>query len=753
MRAIDIKREYGEIFVTSGAKWIGRAGVTGNESAPAPLVRKRFVLEKDVEEATLSVTGMGQYEGFVNGASLDERIVFAPNVSDYNKTVYYNKYSVSEKLCKGENVFVFVLGRGRYAYNTVGTPWNGETAPWIDAVKMIAVLEITYTDGTTETLVTDESWQTKPSGIMQDCMYMGETFDARLHDPAWLQAESTGWELCAIVEAPKGQLKFDYTDPIIIEKKIAPISCTKIRDKVFVYKFDTYITGWIELNINCPEGREVSIQYAERTTANSIHVDEDEVKAEVLLKQEVTPNGRLQRDYFISSGIPMVYRPMFSYKGFYYVQVDGIDHLTVDDAVGCFVHSEVESINDFRCSNELINWIHNAFRHTGLCNFHGIPTDTPVFEKHGWAGDACASHPGILFNYDMRLFYRKWLEDFRDAQIESGEIPCIVPTPGWGLSGFTSWQDVCGPVPSQDLCYVELTYRMYWCYNDIDILKEHYGALRKYILYAMEFDNGKLHTMGTGDWLAPTGDPMTAKAVPPEGPDLVASALQIRIFEFMEKIADALGKDDHAAEYAAERRRLIALYNETYFDSKRMFYRCERYDDYRQAPQVIALAFGIPEEKHREAILAHVPKDLEANDYHPWMGLGCSQYLPMVLTEMGHHDIAYKVLNVKGYPGWDNMRRLCMDSLPESWEIDVSRSFCHYTFGAVDRWIMQYLAGIHQLAPGFRKVRIAPLLPEEMDFLEYTLDTVSGSIFVRCERKDGEVITTVRADSGIEIIK
>lgn len=738
-----INKQYGEIFDTAGAQWIGSPGVFGNESAPAPLFRKKLNIEKAIAKAVLSVTGLGQYEGFVNGKALDERIVFAPVISNYQKTVYYNVYDITAQLCIGENTLGFILGRGRYAFNSAGTPWNGETADWIDCVKMIAVLEITYNDGTKATYVTDESWQTKSSGILQDCMYMGETFDARVHDFAWNTSDSTdGWVSCVQVKKPVGKLMYDFSEPIAVTEKISPVACVKLADKTYALEFDKYLTGWIELSVDCPKDTTVSIYYTERKNAEGYPY----------INGSIVPGGRLQKDFFISTGEKVIYRPMFSYKGFRYVLVEGMDDLKVSDAVGCFVHSDIQSIATLACSDDLITWIHHAVRRTILSNFHGLSTDTPVYEKLGWGGDAAAISPSVLYNFDARKFYRKWAKDFLDCQTEDGEISVINPTHGWGLTGKTRWQAVCGPTPTADLCWAEIVYRLYWCYGDMDALTENYEGLKKYAAYLKNWANGGLCTKGIGDWLPPTGNVEKAHAEPPEGPQIVESAYHIRIMERMHQIALALGKTDDAKEFAQERQHLIDLYNDAYYDAQKGYYCRPEYPHFRQACNVLAIAFGIADGEKTKKVMEHLLQDIQSKDFHTDMGVFTSMYLPIVLTEQGYHDIAYRIVTAKGYPGLDYMRQKGATTMSESWEYDGCRSCCHYALGAVENWIITYLAGIHQLAPGYAKVKIDPKMPEGMDYIQYSLETVRGTIDMKCYRKDGQIVKEISVPETIEMV-
>ena len=55
-----------------------------------------------------SVCGLGFYEFSLNGKKVGNS-EFAPLWSDYDKTVYYNTYDVTEQLRRGENVVGILL--------------------------------------------------------------------------------------------------------------------------------------------------------------------------------------------------------------------------------------------------------------------------------------------------------------------------------------------------------------------------------------------------------------------------------------------------------------------------------------------------------------------------------------------------------------------------------------------------------------------------------------------------------------------
>ena len=68
---------------------------------------------KKIVEATAYVCGLGFYEFSLNGQKVGNS-EFAPLWSDYDKTVYYNTYDVTEQLRRGENVVGILLGNGFY---------------------------------------------------------------------------------------------------------------------------------------------------------------------------------------------------------------------------------------------------------------------------------------------------------------------------------------------------------------------------------------------------------------------------------------------------------------------------------------------------------------------------------------------------------------------------------------------------------------------------------------------------------------
>ena len=123
------------------------------------------------------------------------------------------------------------------------------------------------------------------------------------------------------------------------------------------------------------------------------------------------------------------WEPRFGYRGFRYVQVEGLPGAPEKGAlIARIVHSAVARTGTFTSANPLLNQIDDAAIATILNNMHGFVTDTPTYEKNGWTGDAQASAGAAARSLDVARVWTKWLADFRDAQSEKGDVPDNAPT-------------------------------------------------------------------------------------------------------------------------------------------------------------------------------------------------------------------------------------------------------------------------------------------------------------------------------------
>src|SRR5690606_33747829 len=180
--------------------------------------------------------------------------------------------------------------------------------------------------------------------------------------------------------------------------------------------------------------------------------------------------GRFQVDEYTARGTgEEVWEAKFSYKGFRYVQLDGLPSAPTTDTVTMrVVHSDVAEITEFDCDEPTYVQLERMMRRTVLNNLHSFPTDTPMYEKNGWTGDAQVGAPTMALTLGLAPFFTKWLGDLRDSQIDSDQIPVIVPSGGWG------YQELA-PAPEWTTVYPYLLREMHLWYGDTRVLSEHWG--------------------------------------------------------------------------------------------------------------------------------------------------------------------------------------------------------------------------------------------------------------------------------------
>ena len=208
----------------------------------------------------------------------------------------------------------------------------------------------------------------------------------------------------------------------------------------------------------------------------------------------------MHKDVYICRGGEESYTPSFVYHGFQYVYIEGLEdgQAQKDTLTYLVMHSDLKSAGAFSCSDEILNRLQENTRRSDLANFYYFPTDCPHREKNGWTGDAALSAEQLMLNFHAENSLREWLNNLRAAQKDSGELPGIVPTAGWGFQ----W----GNGPAWDTVIVQLPYYIYKYTGDLTAVKENFPAVCRYLGYAKgKLNESGLLAYGLGDW-CPVGD-------------------------------------------------------------------------------------------------------------------------------------------------------------------------------------------------------------------------------------------------------
>jgi alpha-L-rhamnosidase len=695
----------------STASWITAPG----QDPQHPLLRTTFTPRDHVTSARLLVTGLGAFHTHLNGArvSADE---LAPGQTHFGKTVLLNAYDVTALIEEGDNALSVEVGRGFYAMTTPNV-WGWHTPPWKGSCRALAELHLTYADGTTEMISTGPHWKASTGPVTADSMYGGEDYDARLDPGDWTAAgfDDSTWDDALIAAFPEGAPTITPAehDPVRMVETFA-VSWQQLGPRSWVADLGSVIAGWCRYELLTDDPITITATHGERLRADG-SVDND--------NEHVT--GAMQVDHLRLDHDHRRFSPRFSYKGFRYVQVDGLDdvprHL---ELTGERVTASMPRWAEFGCSDPYLERFHQAMVRTLDNNLIHLPTDTPTYEKNGWTGDAQTALPAILTSYDAERLLTKWLNDLRDAQRPDGWLPVIAPTPGWGFEG---WQS-----PEWTTVYPHLLSELVAEYGATSLIDGHLEPVLASLRWELSRrdDDGLVDSV-CGDYLSP-GTP----GPPPEDRRFTGSLFLARALHDAARLCRRTAADHTADELAAAADGMVAAVDRVFWDESAGCYRTST-AEYRQTPNLLAVGMGFAPPDRRDRVVASVVADLESRDRHHNIGHIGSRYLMPVLADHGHAQLALDVLRRDGTPGWKQWLDQGHLTFMEMWE--SPRSSCHYFHGTPAIWLYEGLVGLRRSAEGWQHFTVTPQLDTDVRRARLNRGTRRGTVSVDWDLDRGTI--------------
>ncbi len=693
----------GEVTFATGrldTPWLGKWVTDETYSfpegtSPLPMVfRKEFHIRRPLRRAWINSTALGIYELHLNGQKVGQDY-FAPGFTSYAHQIQYQTYDLTELLQEQNQLSVTVAGGWAAGVFTM----KRKSHISCDRQAFLGEIHLEYEDGSIEIIGTNESWQvTEDSPYSLAEWYDGETFDATFNTDKAIWRNAT-------ITVPQGEPKLlaQYGPPVRASKTLKPISCIRAPSGEWIYDFGQNFSGIVCLKIrNTVKEQTITVRHAE------VLVD-----GELFVKPLRTAKATVT---FTCKAGEQTYSPHFTYMGFRYAGVSGIDPEDLE-LTALVLHSELERTGEFACSNELLNKLNENIRWGGLSNFVDIPTDCPQRdERMGWTGDAAVFASTACFNFDMSRFYDKWLRDQSAEQGPGGGFPMVIPQQGdeWTVCATSCWGDSCILVP----------WAEYLARGDMELLKRQYPTMKKFLKAVKGWAN--LLSIGHsryiwgyppfhfGDWCAPGADfmfwVMRAKWV---GTSYFANSCDI-----MARIAALLGEDQDAAYYEKIRSKIILAHRKKLTDGK------GKLKNEFQTAYTLPLHFGMTDGEETKAMVENLAKLLKKNDYKVGTGFPGTPYLLFALSDHGHLEDAYRVLLQEDCPGWLYAVKAGATTMWERWDalkpdgtVNMGLggddggmvSFNHYANGAVGDWLYRRVAGIEPIEGGYRKFRIAAM--------------------------------------------
>lgn len=687
-----------------------------------PLMRKTFTIRKKVKSAFVFVSGLGQFNLFVNGGNVYGNEILNPGWTNYDKQALYCTYDISERMLFGTNVLFAELGNG--FYYIPGTRYRKMTGAY-GLPKMILRLKITYEDGSQEEIVTDKSWKTTPSDITYSSIFGGEDRDANLSSyGAGIQDyDDRHWKTPLIVKGPP-LLESQMTEPVVISQFFKPIGQKQISDQVTVYDLGQNFAGIPSVSVKGNRYDTIRVYCGEL------------VNADGKVNQRATGSPSYFTLILDSSGSGLL-QPRFTYTGFRYIQVHTIPCRTgnplpqVTDVQGFSLKNRMGRWGSFSCSNDLFNRTYKLIDWAIQSNSVSVFTDCPHREKLGWLEQTYLMGPSVQYNYAAAPLFRKVIRDMQYAQHADGLMPEIAPE-------FTAFTPPFNESPEWGSASIILPWYNYQWYGDKRSLADAWPMMEKYMNYLQTKDSAFILKHGLGDWfdIGPKKSgfsQMTKMGV-------TATATFYYDALLLTKIATVLNKPAEKKKYEGMAIQIRRSFNQAFFDKGK-----GQYDSASQTANAMALYMGLVEEKNRKSVTEALVRDIQDRNNALTAGDIGYRYVLKALEEAGRSDIIFAMNSRDDVPGYGFQLKHGATALTESWQAYESVSNNHFMLGHLMEWFYSGLAGIRQTANSvaFKEVEIRPEPVGDVKEAKASFYSPYGKISSEWKKTDGKFEATV----------
>lgn len=718
-------------------------------SAKSIILRKGFDTgRKRITDAVVYVCGLGHYRLNINGATVGDA-EFAPVWSEYDKTVYYNVFDVTDLITAGGNAVSVLLGNGMFNVQRMGRYSKLQTS--FGPPQMLLRLEINYADGTRQVIKSGDDWKYSLSPITFNSIYGGESYDARLEQQGCCKAgfDDSGWRKTVVTEGPKGRLTPQTVQPVRIMERYGikswkPIpadslaSASKstkreIHPSAFVADMGQNLAGFPEIVVSGKRGQKVTMLVAEKLTPQGA------------CDQRQTGRQHYYEYTLKGDGADETWHPHFSYYGFRYIQVEGAvlegqpnpDGLPVLKRLNsCFIYNSAEEVSSFECSNPLFTDTHRLIERAERSNMQGVLTDCPHREKLGWLEQDHLCGPSLLYNYDMTRYAPKVIRDITDTQKADGMVPTTAPQ-------YISFGNLFDDSPEWGSTLIILPFMYYDQYGDSTLITDNYEPMRRYVDYlTTRADNG-IVSHGLGDWY--DYGPWRAGFSKNTPIPLVATAHYIFDLQLLTRAARMTGRTADAGKYSALLDKTIESFNREFFKPDSCTYGTGS-----QTSNALPLYLGLAD-GNKQGVLASLVNDIKEHGTRLTTGDVGNRYLFQTLAQNGLNELLYTMLNHYETPGYGFQLRHGATTLTEQWDPNQGSSLNHFMMGQIDEWLFKTLAGIQNQpgTHGLRHLLIQPTLVGDLQYVKASTHSLYGKISVDCTRTSLTVEIPVGSDATV----
>ena len=679
------------------AQWI-----TPDEKHVNTRMFRNFHVKGPVKKARLYMSGLGLYEAEINGKRVSDECL-APLCNNYEAWVQYQTYDVTA-LLRAESTISVMLGDGWYK-GRFG--FQGQEEVFGKQQLLIAEMHIDYKDGSHEVICTDESWQAQESCVRFSNIYDGETVDMTFEPAAPCGVHAVDFDM--------SMLEARLSLPVRVMQEIKPVEIIRTKRGETVLDLGQEITGYLAFRAKGAKGHKYSLYYSE-------------VMQEGCFYNENLRSAKAEYHY-TSDGKKVWVRPKFTFYGFRYVKLEGFGrNPSLDDFIGCVLHSDMPVTSSVTTSNAKVNRLAQNVLWGQRGNFLDVPTDCPQRdERMGWTGDAQAFCATACYQMDSAAFYAKFMHDMLTEQdARDGAVPHVIPSFGMEGAPSCAWADAAAIIP----------WTVWLFYGDKSLLSRQYENMSAWAdwLYRLDEETGGKRLWHTGfhfaDWLA-LDAAFPASCTGGTDRYYIASCFYLYSTWLTSKAAAALGYAEDAALYARRTEEIRQGIRREYLTPS------GRLAVHTQTAYILALYLDIVrgEEAHQARVL--LDRCFAESRGELRTGFVGTSYMNRVLTQNGLGTLAWSLFLREDYPSWLYEVNIGATTVWERWNSILPdgsisdtgmNSLNHYAYGSVMEWFYRDAAGLAPIetAPGFRRAVMQPHPDKRLESVDFSFESPIG---------------------------
>ena len=701
---------------------------------PNIILEKEFDVSDEIEEASIDICGLGYYTLYVNGQRLGDAYL-NNDVTNYDKTVYYDTYDIGNYLKKGSNKLSVELANGWYNAAPITILGKYNVRKQLAVGKPCLISQLTITTASDEKIVinSDSSWESKQGNYLFNNLYIGEVVT-----DADLVADTK--QKTVKIAGPGGGLTPGFIPKIKRQKHYLPtMVANHSANGGILIDFGTILSGHFLCDIAADFLGQVTFLYAEELNADGTISFDSSISGTY---------GVADEEHGIDTGDPIIQKDVikknkqeifhfenqYCYHSFRYVLVNtesytGALEELLSNIQAYSVYTDLASVSRFESSSDELNRLWDAARNTRLNNIHSYFEDC-TRERFGYGGDIVALLESHLYSHDVHNLLKKVFMDFAYDQTPEGGIPQTAPYVGIMTNGTSNRAGSLG----WQLVFPVLAAKIEQYYQDKAFVQEHLPELVKHLEYLLAFDFDYIRYCCLGDWGSVDASIQNKRIVSPDQEFCSASMYLILLEEYKalfaahevsETIMETLG-----LRIVEARSAIIDLFRNE--DGS--------FASGTQSSTIFALKASLfrdgGEQRALEAKLVQRIHD-DAGIFR--FGIFGMSWAYSILSELGEDDMIYNWLSRRQEPNYLSMLADGNQTLGEyfpvgTMDVTLKGSLNHAMFSSYTVWMMEKLVGISVKKD--RSIQLVPYFATDLTEVNGSLFTSQGEIEAQWVRTD-----------------